>query len=147
MTLALRTAIQSLATKDLAAGMKPLGDTICQHVLEGGTVPAPFTIVPGKCYAVIAYAYPNVTETDVVVNLDLGPNPPPMMAPLAGMFPRAQDADQGPSAVIGRKDQCIKHPANAGGLAAAALNVPFAVRADAIAKIGSGPVAIQVYSK
>lgn len=139
MQMALQTAIQQKAKQDLAPTMKPDGNLVCENVAEGGTVSAPFTFAPGKCYSVIAYSLGNVTEVDIKVKPDLGPNPAPILAPLAA-FTGAQDSSTGPNAIIGPKNDCFKHP---GGLVA----IPFAAKAEALARTGAGPVAVQVYSK
>jgi len=139
VTLALRTAIDTLAKKDLAPAMKADGDTVCMMLAEGQTVSAPFSFQPGSCYSFVAFALPNVTEVEVRVKPELGNPPNPLLAPLAS-FTGAIDADTGPSAVIGRKNDCVKHP---GGLIA----IPFAAKAEVLAKAGSGPVAVQVYRK
>ena len=139
VTLALKTAIDTLAKKDLGAGMKSDGDTVCLMLAEGQTVSASFSFAPGGCYSFIAFGLPNVTEVDIRVKPDLGSPPNPLLAPLAS-FTGAIDADTGPSAVIGRKNDCIKHP---GGL----VQIPFAAKAEVTARTGSGPVAVQVFRK
>jgi hypothetical protein len=140
VTLALRTAIDTLAKKDLGATMKTDGDTVCMQLAEGQTVTAPFSFQPGGCYSFIAYAFPNVTEVEVRVKPDLGNPANNPIAAMLGNFTGAIDSDTGPSAVIGRKQDCVKHP---GGLVA----IPIAAKAEVVAKNGSGPVAIQVYRK
>jgi len=140
VTLALKTAIDTLAKKDLAGTMKAEGDTVCMQLAEGQTVTAPFSVQPGGCYSFIAYAFPNVTEVEVRVKPDAGNPANNPIAALVGNITFAVDADTGPSAVVGRKQDCVKHP---GGLIA----VPIAAKAEVVAKAGSGPVAIQVYHK
>jgi hypothetical protein len=139
VTLSLRGLIETMAKKELAANMKTDGDTVCMLLTEGQTVSAPFSFQPGGCYSFIAYSLPNVTEVEVRVKPDLGNPVNPLLAPLAS-FTGAIDADTGPTAVIGRKQDCVKHP---GGPVA----IPFAGKAEVTAKAGSGPVAIQVYRK
>jgi hypothetical protein len=139
MQLSLQTAIQQKAKQDLGPGMKTDGNLVCEMIAESGAVSAPFTFAPGKCYSIIAYAFPNVTEIDIRAKPDLGPNPQPPLSLLANTTV-AQDSDTGPVAVIGKGKDCFKHP---GGL----VQIPFAAKAEVTARAGGGPVAVQVYSK
>jgi hypothetical protein len=142
MQLALQLAIQQKAKQDLAPAMKPDGNLVCENVSEGGTVSAPFTFAPGKCYSVIAYSMGNVTEVDIRVKPDLGPNPPPPLGQLLGNFTGAQDSSTGPNAIIGPKNDCFKYP-----VFPLAFAMPFAAKAETTARAGSGPVAVQVFVK
>jgi hypothetical protein len=137
MTLALKTAIEARAKTQLGAGMKPEGTFTCTHILEGQTVQVPVTVQPGKCYAALAHSFPNVTELDLFLKPNLGPTPNPLLAPIATLV-FGQDTETGPTASIGSGQNCMKHP---GGL----INIPIAAMAEAVAKAGAGPVAVQVY--
>jgi hypothetical protein len=139
MTLALKTAIEARAKKELSPGMKPEGVFTCQLVAEGGTVQVPVTVQAGKCYAALAHSFPNVTELDLIAKPNLGPNPNPLLAPIATLV-FGQDVETGPTASVGGGANCMKHP---GGL----ITIPVAAIAEATAKAGAGPVAVQVYVK
>jgi hypothetical protein len=140
MQLALQTAIQQKAKQDLGPAMKTDGNLVCEQVAEGGTIYAPFTFQAGKCYSAIAYAFPNVTEVDIKAKPDMGAAPNPLLAPFANIVV-AQDSDTGPVAVVGKGKDCFKHPG--AGLAA----IPFAAKVEVQARVGGGPVAVQIYSK
>jgi len=54
MHLALQTAIQARAKKDLSFHMSPEGAFTCQTVNEGESATVPVTLQPGKCYSFLA---------------------------------------------------------------------------------------------
>ena len=137
MQVAMQAAIGERAKKELSPGLKPESNFTCMLVAEGGTVQVPVTLQPGKCYAVIAHSYPNITDIDVYLKPNLGPNPPPLLLPFANMV-LAQDSEQGPIASIGSgQNQCYKNP----------LPMPGAAVVEGVAKAGAGPLAIQIYVK
>jgi hypothetical protein len=136
MTAAIGQAIKEQEKEALALGMKPEGSVACAHVAEGGSAAARLILQQGKCYTFIGTSYPNVTELNLEMKLDMGDNPPPMLAQFAAL-PMQADPDMGKNAVIGRKDGCYRWE----------FMIPAAVRVEAIAKAGHGPVAVQAYSK
>ena len=137
MQVAMQAAIEERAKKELAFGLKPEGAFSCQLVAEGEKVTVPVTLQPGKCYAIIAHSYPNITDIDIFLKPNLGPNPPPLLLGFANVV-LAQDSEQGPISSIGSgKNNCYKNP----------FPIPGAAVVEGVAKAGAGPFAIQVYSK
>jgi len=136
MHLALQTAIQARAKKDLSFHMKPEGAFTCQTVNEGESATVPVTLQPGRCYSFLAHSFPNVTEIDVFLKPNFGNPAPPLLAAFANMV-FAQDSETGPVASIGPGKNCFKNP----------MPIPGAAMVEVTARIGSGPVAVQVYSK
>lgn len=136
MTLALQTAIQAREKKEVTFGMKPEGAFTCQRVAEGTAATVAVTLQPGKCYTALAGSFPNVTEVDVFLKPNFGEPPPALLAPFANMV-LSQDTETGPTASIGQGKNCYKNP----------LPVPGAAMVEVKARTGSGPVAVQVYSK
>lgn len=136
IALALQTAIQARAKKEVSFGMKPEGAFACQKVNEGGSASVAVTLQPGRCYTFLAHSYPDVTEIDVYLKPNLGPNPAPLLQAFAGA-PFAQDSDTGPNAAIGRNKDCFKNP----------LPIPGAAIVEVTSRTGAGPVAVQVYSR
>ena len=108
------------------AGAKPLGSAIVGNFQAGQTLEGQLQLSPGKCYTVVAAGVPPVTE----VNLQMVSVMPP------GMI-LAQDGDQGPQAVVGKKPNCYKWP------------MPVAAPVKVILTVagGSGIAAAQVYEK
>lgn len=136
MTQGLQAAIKDREKDELAHGMKMEGSMACAHVAAGGSATARLMLQQGRCYTFIGHAYPNVTELDVEVRLDMGDNPPPILAQF-GAVPIITDTDMGTQATVGRKDTCYRWE----------FMIPAPVRVEAIAKSGAGPVAVQAYSK
>jgi hypothetical protein len=136
MTLALQTAIQAREKKETTFGMKPEGAFTCQLVAEGTSATVPVTLQPGKCYTALAASFPNVTEVDLFLKPNFGDPPPPLLVAFAGVV-LAQDTETGPTASIGQGQNCYKNP----------LPIPGAGVVEVKARTGSGPVAVQVYSK
>jgi hypothetical protein len=134
--LALQTAIQSREKAELGPGMKKEGTFRCEKVTEGGSTKVPVTLQPGRCYTFLAHSFPNVTEVNVFVKPNFGPQPPPLLAGFANMV-FAQDAETGPTASIGKGTDCFKNP----------LPLPGAAVVDVVSQAGAGPVALQIYSK
>jgi hypothetical protein len=136
MQLALRAAIQQREKGDLAPGLKPEGGFACEHVAEGGKVSLAVTLQQGRCYTFIGDSYPNVTELDIHLKPNVfGPSPPPGLPQIGALL--AQDGDIGPKATLGRGKDCYKW----------ALPLPMAALVEATARVGAGPIAVQVYSK
>jgi hypothetical protein len=135
ITLALQTAIQAREKAEVTFGLKPEGQFQCQTVPEGGMVQVPVTLQQGKCYTALAHSFPNVTEVDMFLKPNLGPNPNPLFASLAPTL--AQDSETGPTASIASGKNCYKN----------ALPLPIAAVIEVKARTGAGPVAVQVYSK
>ncbi len=135
MQVALQTAIEARKS-ELGFGMKPEGAFGCETVAEGGTMTVAVSLQPGRCYTVLANSFPNVSEVDLFLKPNLGPNPPPLLASFSGMV-MAQDSETGPIASIGGGKSCYKNP----------LPVAGAAVIEVTARTGGGPVAVQVYSK
>lgn len=136
MSLALQTAIKSREKEELSYGMKPDGTLACSQVAEGTSTALRLMLQTGKCYTFIAESFPNVTEVEVQMKLDMGDTPPPLLAQF-GAVPMAVDQDQGPRATVGRKDGCYRWE----------FPLPAPVRVEVTARAGSGPVAVQAYSR
>jgi len=119
--------------------MKPESVYVCQQVAEGQAASAPVMIMPGRCYAFLGQGYPNVTEVDLLLKIDpMGGALPPGLPALKPVL--AQDADTGMNAAIGRKStNCYK--------LALPLPIPIPARIEVRARMGSGPVALKVYSR
>lgn len=134
--LALQTAIEARAKKEVQ-GAKPVGTTInCEFLAEGGTLTVPVQLQSGKCYTVLAHSMGNVTDIDMFLKLNVGPNPPPALAALSPVL--GQDAENGPTASIGAGGSCYKQ---------AIPLIPIAAQVEATAKVGAGPIAVRIYEK
>ena len=134
--LALQTAIEARAKKEVQPGAKPVGTAVsCEQLAEGGTLTVPVNLQSGKCYTVIAHSMGNVTELDVFLKLNAAGAPPAVAAlnPVLG-----QDAETGPTASIGGGSSCYKQ---------AIPLIPIAAQVEATAKVGNGPVAVRVYER
>ena len=136
MQVALQTAIEAREKAELTFGMKKEGTFGCELVAEGGMMTVAVSLQPGRCYTALANSFPNVSEVDLFLKPNLGPSPPPLLASFAGMV-MAQDSETGPIASIGAGKNCYKNP----------FPVPGAAVLEVKARTGSGPVAVQVYSK
>ncbi len=136
MQLALETAIKAREKTELGPGMKAESSYTCMIVPEGGAATVPVTLASGRCYTFIAQSFPNVSELDLSLKPNFGPAPVPLLAAFANT-PFAQDSDTGPAATIGKGANCFKNP----------LPVPGAAVVEVKARTGSGPVAVQVYSR
>jgi hypothetical protein len=134
--LALQTALKAREKTELSAGMKPESVFGCMVVPEGGSTSVPITLAQGRCYSFLAQSFPNVTELDLFLKPNLGPNPSPLVAPFVSMF-TLLDSETGPLASINAGKDCFKNPAP----------FPVAALVEVKARVGSGPVAVQVYSK
>lgn len=135
-TLALKTAIEGRKTAELSASMKPEGVFRCEMVAEGGSFEVPVTLQQGKCYSMLAGSFPNITEVDMRLMLNLTDNIPPIFAAIKDQ-PAAQDSETGPTAAIGRGTNCFKNP----------WPLPAPMKVVVTATAGAGPLAVQIYSK
>jgi hypothetical protein len=136
MQLALQTAIKAREKTELGPGMKAETGFVCMTVPEGGSATVPVTLASGRCYAFLGQSFPNVSELDLFLKPNFGPTPPPLLAAFANA-PLGQDSDTGPAATIGKTPNCFKNP----------LPVPGAAIIEVKARTGSGPIAVQVYSR
>ena len=135
-TLALKTAIEGRHTAELSGGMKPDGVFRCEMVAEGGTIEVPVTLQQGKCYTMLAGSFPNITEVDMKMVFNVAEGLPPIFQALKDQ-PAAQDSETGPTASIGRANNCFKNP----------WPLPAPMKVIVKAAAGGGPLASQVYSK
>jgi hypothetical protein len=118
-----------LSAGAIVAGSKPLGAAIVGNFQQGQTLESQLQLSPGKCYTIVAAGVPPVSEVNVQIVA---------VTPIPGMVPvMAQDSDQGPQAVLGRKPNCYKWPLPMG----APVKVVMTVAG------GSGLAAAQVYEK
>jgi hypothetical protein len=118
-----------LSQGSIMAGAKPVGSAIVGNFQTGQTLEGQLQLQPGKCYTVVAAGVPPVSE----VNLQLAAVVPiPTLSPIL-----AQDGDQGPQAVVGKKPNCYKWPMPVGAPVKVILTVAG----------GSGIAAAQVYEK
>jgi hypothetical protein len=118
--------IQLLATK-VAPGMQPEGQQATGNLQEGGHLEFMVPLTAGKCYTLIGFSPPGG-----IVDVDLNLLAPPFYNVLAG-----QDTTHDNSPVVGRapSPMCPIVP------------VPINYKVDIVARKGSGPVAVQLYSK
>lgn len=137
MQVALQTAIEARKS-ELSPGMKAEGGFGCETVAEGGTLKLAVSLQPGRCYTILANSFPNVSELDMYLKPNLGPNPNPLLASLAGTV-LAQDNETGAIAAIGSGKNCYKN--------ALPIPIPIAGMIELTARTGGGPIAVQVFSK
>ncbi|MBM4359031.1 MAG: hypothetical protein FJ096_13080 [Deltaproteobacteria bacterium] len=136
MQLALQTALKAREKTELGGGMKPESGFTCMFLPEGGVASVPIMLQSGGCYTFLAQSFPNVAEVDIVLKPNFGSPVPPLLAMFANT-PFVQDSDVGPAATVGKGTQCFKNP----------LPIPGMAIVEVKARTGSGPVALQVYSK
>lgn len=139
-------AVQSAAFASIFAGRAPTeaprmeleGGVVCGVAQEGGVVQSTtYVLQPGYCYTVLGNGLPNVSELDLMFQIDLtAAGVPPALAALAAA-PLAVDSDTGAMAAIGAKQNCYKW----------AWPIPGAVKLTLKSRTGSGPVGAQVYKK
>jgi hypothetical protein len=135
MTLSLKTAIEGRGPRELSGNMKAEGAFRCEWVAEGGKISVPVTVQQG-CYTFLAHSFPNVTELNVYLKPNLGPNPTPPLSAFANQV-IGEDSETGPTGAIGKAPNCFKNP----------LPIPFPMVVEVVAQSGAGPIAVQVYSK
>jgi hypothetical protein len=109
-----------------APGMQPEGDELKQTLTEGQHAVTMVTLQAGKCYAILGFSAPGGVK-----DLDLNLLPPPYLT-LAG-----QDMTRNNMPSIGGAPSPI----------CPVIPFPIQYKLDVFAKSGSGPVAVQLYSK
>jgi hypothetical protein len=118
-----------MAAQEAPAGAKPMGSMLAGQFQPGQLLETQIQLQPGKCYTVVGTGLPPVSEVNVRF-LAVSPIPGSAMV-------LAQDQDNGPTAVIGKKPNCYKNPA------------PFAMPVKLVLEVagGQGIAAAQVYEK
>jgi hypothetical protein len=111
----------------VAPGMQPEGDELKQTLNEGQHAVIMVTLQAGKCYTVVGFA-----GLGGVKNLDLNMLAPPLYMTLAG-----QDMSKTNTATIGASPSPM----------CPVIMFPLQYKLDVFAQSGSGPVAVQLYSK
>jgi hypothetical protein len=109
-----------------APGMQPEGDELKQALTEGQHAVTMVTMQAGKCYAIVGFS-----ASGAVKDLDLNLLPPPYLT-LAG-----QDITHHNTPSIGAAPSPM----------CPVIPFPIQYKLDVFAKAGSGPVAVQLYSK
>jgi hypothetical protein len=110
-----------------APGMQAEGDELRQTLNEGQHAVIMVTLQAGKCYTVVGFSPPGAVK-----NLDLNMLAPPFYMTLAG-----QDLTHNGSPVIGGAPSPM----------CPVIMFPVQYKLDVFAQSGSGPVAVQLYSK
>jgi hypothetical protein len=105
----------------VAPGMQAEGDELKQTLTEGQHAVMMVTLQAGKCYTVVGFSPPGAVK-----NLDLNMLAPPLYMTLAG-----QDLTIGAAP----SPMCP------------VIMFPLQYKLDVFAQSGSGPVAVQLYSK
>jgi hypothetical protein len=139
MSLAMSTALQGRAAGE-APGMQPDGASVCGVVGEGQSVQSETILLQqGRCYNVLAQGMPNVTEVDVQVEADLT---------AGGMVnPALSGFLKGPPLMIGTGAGVMDASGSKANCFSWTMPFPLAVKVSVKSRIGSGPVAAQLYSK
>jgi len=109
-----------------APGMQPEGDELKQTLGEGQHTVIMVTMQAGKCYAIVGFSAPGAVK-----DLDLNLLPPPYIT-LAG-----QDMTHNGTPSIGGAPSPM----------CPVIPFPIQYKLDVFARSGSGPVAVQLYSK
>jgi len=129
MAAAATPLLQPLANEHIVSGAQPVGSAIAGQFQQGQSLEHQIQMQPGKCYTIVAAGAPPVAD----ITLQLVP-----VTPIPGMQPvLAQDQDQGPTAVIGKKPNCFKW----------AFPAPAAMKLIMTVSSGQGVAAAQVYEK
>jgi hypothetical protein len=115
--------VKSLAAQQ-APGMKAAGPVTKLTLAPGAHGAASVTLNPGKCYTIVAFG--NLGVQTLAIRLGFP-------APL----PAVEGVSNGPTAVIGVKEQCIRSP----------LPAAVTLSLDVEMKLGQGQVGVQTYSK
>jgi hypothetical protein len=118
--------LKALALR-VAPGMQPEGDELKQNLAEGQHAVIMLTLQAGKCYTVIGFS-----GLGGVKNLDLNMLAPPLYMTLAG-----QDLTHNNTPTIGAAPSPM----------CPVIMFPLQYKLDVFAQSGSGPVAVQLYSK
>jgi hypothetical protein len=111
----------------VAPGMQAEGDELKQTLTEGQHAVMMVTLQAGKCYTVVGFSPPGAVK-----NLDLNMLAPPLYMTLAG-----QDLTHNSSPTIGGAPSPM----------CPVIMFPLQYKLDVFAQSGSGPVAVQLYSK
>jgi hypothetical protein len=119
--------LKLLALKD-APGMQPEGQELKQTLNEGQHAVMMVTLQAGKCYALLGFS-PIIGG---VKDLDLNLLAPPLYMTLAG-----QDLTHNNTPGIGASPNAM----------CPVVMFPLQYKLDVFARVGSGPVAVQLYSK
>jgi hypothetical protein len=118
--------LKLLAAKD-APGMQPEGQELKQTLNEGQHTVMMLTLQAGKCYAILGFS-----PLGAVKDLDLNLLAPPLYMTLAG-----QDMTHNNTPGIGASPNAM----------CPVVPFPLQYKLDVFARVGSGPVVVQLYSK
>jgi hypothetical protein len=118
--------LKLLAMKD-APGMQPEGQELKQSLNEGQHAVMMVTLQAGKCYAVLGFS-----PLGGVKDLDLNLMAPPLYMTLAG-----QDMTHNNTPGIGAAPNAM----------CPVVMFPLQYKLDVFARVGSGPVVVQLYAK
>jgi hypothetical protein len=118
--------LKLLAAKD-APGMQPEGQELKQTLNEGQHTVMMLTLQAGKCYSILGFS-----PLGAVKDLDLNLLAPPLYMTLAG-----QDMTHNNSPGIGAAPNAI----------CPVVPFPLQYKLDVFARVGSGPIVVQLYSK
>jgi len=121
--------LTQLGASQVVAGSKPLGAAMVGNVGGPQILEQQITLQPNKCYSLVAFGAPPITELNVQL---LAVTVIPGMAPVL-----AVDQDTGASATLGKKPNCYKW----------ALPSPKPVKVIVSAAAGQGIAGAQVYEK
>jgi hypothetical protein len=111
----------------VAPGMQPEGDELKQTLSAGQHAVMMVTLQAGKCYTLVGFSAPGAVK-----DLDLNLLAPPLYMTLAG-----QDLTHNSTPSIGASPSPM----------CPVLAFPLQYKLDVFARDGSGPVAVQLYSK
>lgn len=111
----------------LAPGMQPEGEQLKQNLTEGQHAVMIVTLQAGKCYSILGYSPPGGVK-----DLDLNLLAPPFFLTLAG-----QDLTHNSAPSIGAAPNPM----------CPVIAFPLQYKLDVFARLGSGQVAVQLYSK
>jgi hypothetical protein len=111
----------------VAPNMQPEGDELKQTLAEGQHAVVMITLQAGKCYSVVGFSPPGGVKS-----LDLNLLAPPLYMTLAG-----QDLTHNSAPAIGAAPSPM----------CPVIMFPLQYKLDVFARAGSGPVAVQLYSK
>ena len=136
--LAALTTMFAGRQKDEAPGMQAEGAPTCSVLPDGQSATSQiFTLQQGYCYTILGASLPTVSEVDMQLELDLtsGAPLPPALGAIKPIL--LTDTDAGPNASMGAKQNCYQW----------AFPIPAAVRVTIKSRVGTGPVAAQVFKK
>jgi hypothetical protein len=120
-------ALQALAATD-APGMAPAGTTLAASFKTGQTLEFQLTLMPGRCYTILATGAPSIQQIELVLGM-MVPGLPPVAL--------AQGSGASGASIGGKGSGCFKNP------------MPMAMPATVTMKVtsGSGIAGAQVYAK